>query len=76
VTRARNRIEGLALAIKRARRAAELAHDDLVRKPSEENRDAAVSANQTRILLESELRAACLDDMALISDIMRWADGR
>jgi hypothetical protein len=67
------RAKDLAVAARKARRACELDEADWRRNPSSDNLSRARNAQEVRQAAEEALRAICLDDQELISELTRWA---
>jgi hypothetical protein len=67
------RAEDLALAVKAARRQAELAFADWKAHPTSANLDQVDAASRNRHLLEMELETVCLHDQSLRDAVLRWA---
>jgi HK97 family phage prohead protease len=72
----RDRIEQLAVGVKKARRVEQLAREDWRRKPTSASTDELSAAVRARDLLEQELRAACAGDLGIVAEALDWAYGQ
>jgi hypothetical protein len=64
-------VRSLAIAVKKARREAELCEFDWRLDPNSDTLHAARAAQQTRTATENELRDQLLGDRSLFADVMR-----